>query len=115
MKYLLILVLAIGVSCSDKSKKVTADLMTTGIVNSVAVALECSAVNEVEADVKPVVYNWFNMEISRSVGQDLCKLAISSIIPQVLKDGIVPKKWSCKLEKIEDAAALLGEAVCENL
>jgi hypothetical protein len=116
------LVFAFG--CSNGStpvKTITADLVTGALSTAFVTSLTCEATDVVKADTKVMVDKWFKLDQQRAekgIVQDLCKTAISEIVPSIIGSvagSTVPATWKCKLTTLDNAAALLSDLACKNI
>lgn len=111
-----VLISLFAVSCSDSTKKVTADLVSGALSSATVTALDCQSPDVVKADVTTAVNNWFKIleEQQKGVVQDLCKAAISEVVPTLI-GAAIPATWNCKITKLDNAATVLAEIACANL
>ena len=110
MKKLLLAILFVFalVGCdSDEPKKITADVLVGVLTPTIVTSLDCEASDVVKADVQAKMYEWFKINQERGIMKDLCKTAITGIIPQLISTTI-PATWQCKQTKLENAAEVLA-------
>ena len=106
--------------CSEgttPAKTITADLLAGGLTTATITSLDCEAKDVVGTDIKTAVYKWFQMDSQRSekgIVQDLCKTAISEIVPSLIGTAI-PATWNCKQTKLDNAAETLANLACSNI
>ena len=111
---ILLLIFSLSGCNSDEPKKVTAVLLTKALTTATLQVLDCEEEEIIKTQVGTQMYKWFKIEQEKGVVQDLCKTAITSVVPQLI-GATVPSEWKCKITKLEDASQVLAEYACNTL
>lgn len=121
MKKLLALALIalLAVACSNTTKTVTADLVSSALATATVTALDCTGTDAVKADVTTAVNKIFNVQSTattteKGIVQSLCKTVVAEVVPTLIGTA-VPATWNCKLNKLDNAATVLAESACANI
>jgi hypothetical protein len=116
MKKLLIACLTLAFfGCSSTSVDVNKIKYTVADKVSVATAeaLECNRKDLIREDILTLLkYEGVpaDMEV-RGIGATLCKMAVTNVLPVLVKTGI-PNKWECKLTSVDNLIEFVGNSAC---
>lgn len=115
--FALALIALVAVACSNATKMVTADLVSSALSTATVTALDCTGTDAVKADVTTAVNKVFNIqstETEKGIVKDLCKTVVAEVVPTLIGTA-VPATWNCKLAKLDNAATVLAESACANI
>jgi hypothetical protein len=129
MKHLImILVLMLAFSSCTKTntptpiQTVTAELVGTGLATSFIKLGNCKGVTIINSDFMGYAKNWFGIEANKmkqaGIGADICKIAVSEIIPLVVGTGsaiVVKPEYQCDFSGVTDIAVALSAAACASI
>lgn len=117
--FALALIALVAVACSNATKTVTADLVSSALSTATVTALDCTGTDAVKADVTTAVNKVFNIQSTetateKGIVKDLCKTVVAEVVPTLIGTA-VPATWNCKLAKLDNAATVLAESACANI
>lgn len=115
----LVVMALVSVSCSNATKAVTADIVSGALSTATVTALDCAGVDAVKTDVTAAVNKVFNVvstatPTDKGIVQNLCKTVVAEVVPTLIGTTI-PTAWSCKLNKLDNAAVVLADLACANV
>ena len=100
-------------SCKFNTRQVIKDKIVPAMATGIATGLECARKDLIEADIHKVLKT-VKIEAANPVVGEVCKTAVSTIAPILIKNGI-PKSWECKGDMAIEGIKSLGDAVCSTL
>lgn len=118
MKLLIVISMLFFSGCTgDTAKVITADLLSTTLSTSIITALDCQEAEVVKEDVKSEINKWFGLKQDKGIIQNLCKTAISEVVPMLFGAtmNVIKPSWKCTITKIDNAAQMLSELACNNI
>lgn len=127
MRLILILVLAFSflfVGCSkdpaapNNPKVVTANMVSGALSGAVLTMLSpCGKPEIVKSDISNKVNGWFGLPQNKGVLGEVCKVAVSAVIPMIFTGAsmTVPTSWECTGKLPSNFLSTIASVACSAI
>ncbi len=107
-----------SVSCTEKNKQVTADMVSGSLSSAVIASLSpCSNPDLVRKDIGNAVNGWFNLPQNKGIVGEVCKMAVNATIPLIFTGTtmMVKPEWGCTGKTSSDLISKLAGMACSAI